>query len=61
VTKKKRIWIHPLAVKTRPPSEPLGLQERAGEIGQEKHGEQEADDVFQAHVASFQTRSQART
>src|SRR5512147_1649336 len=47
--KKKRIWIQPLAVKTLPPSETLRLQQGVAEMGEKAHGQEQADDVFQAH------------
>src|SRR6185295_8645434 len=45
---KIRIWIQPLAVKATL-LELLGLQERVPEIGEQQHGEQKPDQVFEAH------------
>src|ERR1700741_1326131 len=48
VTKKKRIWIHPLAVKAAL-LELLRPQQRVAEIDEQQQREHEAHDVFQAH------------
>src|SRR5262245_4038188 len=60
VAKKKRIWIQPLAVKVLSPSEPLGLQKRVGEIGQQQHGQQQAHGILQAHLFPLLTPGRRR-
>ena len=66
-TKKRRIWIQPLAVKgVAPVSEALGLQQRVREVREQGERQQQSDDVLGSHGhlterASAPANSPART